>query len=70
MNLEISSAAYVLLMVALLLLPALALFHMLQNNYRGRTRLIWVLIIVFLPFFGSLLYFIMVKRYRRHNPEP
>lgn len=56
-------------MVALLVLPAIAIFHMLQNGYKGRTRLIWILIILFLPFFGPILYFIMVKRYRRNNPE-
>lgn len=69
MDLEISTFTYILLMSALLLVPILALAHMLQHNYQGKTRLVWVLIIVFLPFFGAVLYFLMGKRYRKHNPE-
>lgn len=68
MFLEINMLIWQLLMLALLILPAIALTHMLQNNFRGRHRLIWVLIIIFLPLFGSILYFIMGKRYRRFNP--
>lgn len=68
MILAVNTVIWTSLMVALLVLPVLALTHMLQHNYRGRHRLIWVLIILFLPFFGSILYFIMGKRYRRHNP--
>ncbi len=68
MFLEINMLFWQLLMLALLVLPALALTHMLQNNFRGRHRLIWVLIIIFMPFFGSILYFIIGKRYRRFNP--
>jgi hypothetical protein len=69
MLLAVNSVVWTSLMVGLLVLPVLALIHMLQHDYRGRHRLVWVLIIVFLPFFGSILYFIMGKRYRRHNPE-
>lgn len=54
-------------MVALLVLPVLALAHMVQQKFRGRHRLIWVLIIIFLPFFGSILYFIIIKKYRKEN---
>lgn len=68
MILAVNSLVWTSLMAALLVLPVLALIHMSQNNFRGRHRLIWVLIIVFLPFFGPILYFIMGKRYRRFNP--
>lgn len=68
MILAVNSLVWTSLMAALLVLPVIALIHMSQNNFRGRHRLIWVLIIVFLPFFGPILYFIMGKRYRRFNP--
>ncbi|MBZ9631986.1 PLD nuclease N-terminal domain-containing protein [Salegentibacter sp. LM13S] len=54
-------------MVALLVLPVLAFASLLKQNFKGRHRLIWVLIIVFLPFFGSILYFIIIKRYKEVN---
>ncbi len=68
MLLDINHFYWQSLMVAILVLPVIALAHMLLNNFRGRHRLVWVLIILFLPLFGSILYFIMGKRYRRENP--
>lgn len=69
MDLEFSIVTIVLLSVALLLLPILALIHLLSSNYRGRGKILWLLVILFLPFLGSVLYFIMGKRYRQQNPE-
>ncbi|CAN5345774.1 hypothetical protein BH23BAC2_BH23BAC2_23030 [soil metagenome] len=68
MFLDISHFYWQSLMVAILVLPIIALVHMLRNNFKGKHKLIWVLIILFLPLFGSILYFIMGKRYRRENP--
>lgn len=53
---------------ALIILPIVALIHLFKNEIKGRNKLIWILIIIFLPFFGSILYFIMGKRYREVNP--
>jgi len=68
MFLDISQIYWQSLLIAILVLPVLALVHMLRNDFRGRHRLIWVLIILFLPLFGAILYFILGKRYRRENP--
>lgn len=68
MFLDINNFYWQSLMVAILVLPVIALIHMLRNDFRGKHRLVWLLIIVFLPLFGSILYFIMGKRYRRENP--
>ena len=54
-------------MVALLVLPILAFASLLKQNFKGRHRLIWVLIIIFLPFFGPILYFIIIKNYKKFN---
>ena len=54
-------------MVALLVLPVLALASLLRQNFKGRHRLIWVLIIIFLPFFGPILYFLIIKNYKKFN---
>ena len=40
-----------------LLFPLMALVSVLKNDFPGNDKIIWVLVIIFLPFFGSLLYF-------------
>ena len=42
-----------------ILLPLLALISVLMNDFQGNEKIIWVLIIIFLPFLGSLLYFLI-----------
>ena len=68
MFLDINQIYWQSLLIAILVLPVLALVHMLRNDFKGRHKLIWVLIILFLPLFGAILYFILGKRYRRENP--
>ena len=48
------------------LLPLLALISVLMNNFPGNEKVIWVLIIIFLPFLGSVLYF-LIGRGKRTN---
>jgi hypothetical protein len=40
-------------------LPLLALISVLMNDFPGNEKVIWVLIIIFLPFLGSVLYFLI-----------
>ncbi len=42
-----------------ILLPLLALISVLMNDFPGNEKVIWVLIIIFLPFLGSVLYFLI-----------
>ena len=42
-----------------ILLPLLALISLLMNDFKGNDKIMWVLIIIFLPFLGSLLYFLI-----------
>lgn len=48
------------------LFPLLALISVLMNNFQGNEKIMWVLIIIFLPFLGSLLYF-LIGRDKRIN---
>ncbi len=41
------------------LIPLMALISVLINDFRGNEKIMWVLIILFLPFLGSMLYFLM-----------
>ena len=45
--------------VFLLLFPLLALISVLKNQFQGNDKIIWVLLIIFLPFLGALLYFLI-----------
>jgi len=48
----------------IVLLPVLALVSVLLNQFPANEKLIWVLVILFLPIFGSILYF-LIGRDRR-----
>ena len=48
------------------LIPLLALLNVLMSDFQGNEKIMWVLIIIFLPFLGSLLYF-MIGRDKRIN---
>jgi hypothetical protein len=50
----------------IILLPLLALFSVLTSEFEGNDKIIWVLVIIFLPFLGSVLYF-LIGRDRRIN---
>lgn len=48
----------------LLALPIIALVHLFRSNMQGQDRLTWVLLIVFMPVVGSILYFLIGKKRR------
>ncbi len=48
------------------LIPLLALLNVLMSDFQGNEKIMWVLIIIFLPFLGSLLYF-LIGRDKRIN---
>lgn len=55
-----------LVIIFIFLIPILALLSVLTNEFPGNEKIIWVLIIIFLPFLGSLLYF-LIGRDKRLN---
>ena len=52
------------IIVFILLFPLIALISVLSSEFQGNDKMMWVLIIIFLPFLGSLLYF-LIGRNRR-----
>ena len=49
----------------IILLPLVALISVLINDFLpGNEKLIWVLLIIFLPFLGSVLYFVIGRNRR------
>lgn len=55
--------AFIILPV--LLLPLIALIDILRNSFRGSNdKIVWVLVVLFLPFVGSVLYFLIGRNQR------
>lgn len=51
------------LILLTLLLPILAVISLLRSEYRdSTTKLIWLIIILFVPLVGSVLYFIIGRK--------
>ena len=55
-----------LVVIFIIILPLLALISVLTSEFQGNDKIMWVLIILFLPFLGSVLYF-AIGRDRRIN---
>jgi hypothetical protein len=54
-----------LVIVFIFLIPLFALISALTGDFQGNEKILWVLIILFLPFLGSLLYFLIGIKQRR-----
>lgn len=48
-----------IIILFVILLPLIALISVLTSEFRGNDKIMWVLIIIFLPFLGSILYFVI-----------
>jgi hypothetical protein len=54
----------ILVVLFIFLLPLMALISVLMNEFRGNEKIMWVIIIIFLPFLGSVLYFLVGRNKR------
>lgn len=57
----------ILVILFIFLLPFLALISALMNTFRGNDKIIWILLIIFLPFLGSVLYFLIGRNQRTNR---
>ncbi|MFD1162693.1 MULTISPECIES: PLD nuclease N-terminal domain-containing protein [Hwangdonia] len=57
----------ILVALSMLLFPVLAIISILKNDFKGNDKLIWILVALLLPFFGSMLYFIIGRPKRIKN---
>ncbi|WP_442795149.1 PLDc N-terminal domain-containing protein [Pelobium manganitolerans] len=51
-----------------LILPIICLISVLRHDFKNNDKLIWVIIIVFIPFLGSILY-LLIGRKNYTNPS-
>jgi len=47
----------IIFVITVVLLPLIALIDILRNEFNGSDKLVWVLVVLFIPFLGSILYF-------------
>lgn len=57
----------VLVILFIFLLPLFALISALMNTFQGNEKIIWILLIIFLPFLGSVLYFLIGRNQRTNR---
>jgi uncharacterized membrane protein YhaH (DUF805 family) len=48
---------WLLLKIVAILLPAIAIIDVLKRKLLGIDKLIWILLVAFIPFIGSIIYF-------------
>ena len=58
---------FILLFLFILLLPIIALVDILKSTFEHNDKLIWVIIIIFVPIFGSILYFLIGTKKKLNN---
>ncbi|MDN3594935.1 PLD nuclease N-terminal domain-containing protein [Zunongwangia endophytica] len=47
-----------------LLFPLLAIIDIVRNDFKGNDKIVWLLVVIFFSFFGTLLYFVMGRKQR------
>jgi len=59
LNIGIWQMMLLLILLCALVFPILALISIFKNKFEGNGKLIWVLVVLLLPFIGSILYFLI-----------
>ncbi len=54
-----------LIILFIFLFPLMALISILMNDFQGNDKLMWILIVLLLPFLGAFLYFLIGRNRRR-----
>jgi hypothetical protein len=47
------------LFIFALLLPLIALIDIVRSEFTGNNKLVWVLVVLFFPYLGAILYFLL-----------
>ena len=53
----IGTTELIYFLIVVIILPIIALINLLRNQFNGNDKLIWVIIVIFIPVIGSILYF-------------
>lgn len=55
---------WILFMLFIVLLPLIALVSIIGNRFAPNVKLLWILVILCIPFIGSVLYFTVGRKHR------
>ena len=58
---------FLILGLLVFIFPLIALVNILKINFEGDSKLIWVIVVVFLPIMGSILYFLIGRNQKIKN---
>jgi hypothetical protein len=64
---ELGTIIWSMLILPIMILPFICLISILRNEFKNQDKLIWVIVVLFLPFIGPLLYLIMGRSQRITN---
>lgn len=64
---ELGTFIWSMLILPIVILPFICLISILKNEFKNHDKLIWVIVVIFLPFLGPLLYLIMGRSQRIAN---
>ncbi|MBI9059007.1 MAG: PLDc N-terminal domain-containing protein [Labilibaculum sp.] len=65
MILSIIFDIWLLTKIVAIILPAIAIIDILKRKLLGLDKLIWILLVAFIPFIGSIIYFYDRIKYRK-----
>lgn len=64
---EFGMIFWTILFVVSMLFPILSLISILRNRFKDNDKLIWILVVLFMPLIGSILYFVMGRPSNKRN---
>jgi hypothetical protein len=53
--------------LSVFILPIICLVSIFKNDFKNNDKLIWVIVVVFIPLIGSILYFLIGRKKRLLN---
>ena len=53
---------FIILILIGLLLPVIAVIDILRSTFSGNNKIVWLLVVIFFPYLGALLYFLFAGR--------
>ncbi len=50
--------------IVIVILPLIALIDLLRNHFANNDKLVWTIIVIFLPLIGTMLYFTIGRKHK------
>ncbi len=54
----------ILIGIFIVLIPVIALIDVLTSKFPGINKIIWILVILFFPFFGAIIYYFVGRKHK------